>query len=66
MITLSSGMTGSKSASDMFAQAKASLATTTFLPRHGASTRLAIGPARLLEKFYHRNAQRLMPGLPGD
>jgi len=23
-------------------------------------------PRPLLEKFYHRNAQRLMPGLPGD
>ena len=23
-------------------------------------------PRPLLEKFYHRNPQRLMPGLPGD
>ena len=42
-ITSSSGMSGSKPASAMLAQHSAFAAAITFLPRHGASTRLAIG-----------------------
>lgn len=41
--TSSNGMSGSKPASAMLAQARALLAAMTFLPRHGASTRLAMG-----------------------
>ena len=42
-ITSSNGMTGSKPASAMLAQAKALLAAITFLPRHGTSTLFATG-----------------------
>ena len=42
-ITSSSGMSGSKLARAMFVKESALLAAMTFLPRHGASTRFAMG-----------------------
>jgi hypothetical protein len=50
-ITSSSGMTGSKSASAILAQASALLAAKTFLPRHGTSTLLATGSQTIPRMF---------------
>ena len=51
-MTSSKGMTGSKRASAMFAQASALVAAITFLPRQGTSTLFATGSQIIPSVFW--------------